>query len=128
VRFRKSEAKRASEAAEQAEIDRLKALRPEALAAEILPVMGSGAVTQGLRGVTVHEIIKGMGLKATWTVNTGLLLLPVREALQRLEHANLVIQMASGVDHATHWRITSAGEESLAAGDVAQRLGIGAAG
>jgi hypothetical protein len=127
VLFRKSEEKRAAEAAEQTEIDRLRALSPEALAAEILPVMGSGAVRQGLRGATVQELIKGMGLKATWTVNTGVLLLPVREALQRLEHANLVIQMASGVDQATHWRITSTGEELLARGDVAERLGLGSA-
>jgi hypothetical protein len=36
------------------------------------------------------------------------------------------MQMASGVDNATHWRITSAGEQALADGDVAQRLGVAA--
>jgi hypothetical protein len=51
------------------------------------------------------------------------LLIPVREGLQRLEHANLVMQMASrSVDSSTRWRITKTGEEALAAGDAAAML------
>jgi hypothetical protein len=46
-----------------------------------------------------------------------------REGLQRLEHANLVMQMASSnVDSSTRWRITKTGEEALAAGDAAAKL------
>ena len=50
-------------------------------------------------------------------------MIPIREGLQRLEHANLVMQMASSnVDASTHWRITKTGEEALAAGDAAAKL------
>jgi hypothetical protein len=124
--FRKSEEKKARDAAAQAEVDRLKALSPDELAVEILPVLGSDAVPGGVRGARVQEIIKGLlsASSASWTVNTGVLLLPVREALQRLEHANLVMQMGSGVDQATHWRITSEGQGTVARGDAAEKLGV----
>jgi catechol 2,3-dioxygenase-like lactoylglutathione lyase family enzyme len=56
------------------------------------------------------------------TVNPGVLLLPIKEAVQRLEHANLVMQMASNVDNASRWRITTVGEQTLADGSVAQKL------
>jgi hypothetical protein len=55
------------------------------------------------------------------------LLIPVREALQRLEHANFVMQMASSpVDSGTRWRISSTGRQAVADGDAAQSLGIAA--
>jgi hypothetical protein len=81
-----------------------------------------------LNGARVQEIVKQMldGFGSSWTVNTGVLLIPIREGLQRLEHANLVLQMASSnVDAATNWRITKAGEEAVAAGDAAARLSAG---
>src|SRR5581483_1823588 len=113
VFFRKSEEKRQQEDASRAEIERLRTLSPESLAIEVLPAFGSADFKGGLRGARVQEIIEAMGLKNSLSVNTGMLLIPVREALQRLEHANLVMQMASGVDNATHWRITSEGEQAL---------------
>jgi hypothetical protein len=124
--FRKSEEKKAREAAAQAEVDRLQGLSPDALAVEVLPVIGSDALKRGVRGTKVQEVIKGLfgGSNPSWTVNTGVLLLPVREALQRLEHANLVIQLASGVDQATFWRITTEGEAALVDGDTPQKLGL----
>jgi hypothetical protein len=125
--FRKNEEKQAREQAMQAEIDRLRTLRPEELAVEVLPAMNSDALKGSIRGARIQEISKALldGYGGSWTINTGVLLIPIREALQRLEHADLVMQMASGVDQATHWRITSTGQECLAAGDVAQRLGAG---
>jgi hypothetical protein len=121
----KSEEKRAREGQAQEEIDRLKGLAPEQLAAEILPVMGSDDLKSKLSGARVQEISKGMldGFGSSMRVNPGVLLIPIREGLQRLEHANLVMQMASSnVDASTHWRITKTGEEALAAGDAAAKL------
>jgi hypothetical protein len=73
----------------------------------------------------VQEISKQMldGFDSSMRVNPGVLLIPIREGLQRLEHANLVMQMASSnVDSSTRWRITKAGEEALASGDAGARL------
>jgi hypothetical protein len=49
---------------------------------------------------------------------------PTQEALQRLEHANLVLGSAStaaGMD-STRWRITTSGEQALAYGNVATKV------
>jgi hypothetical protein len=128
VLFRKSEEKRAREQQAQEEIDRLQGLAPEQLAIEILPVLVSDDLKGKLSGARVQEITKGMldGFGSSMRVNPGVLLIPVREGLQRLEHANLVMQMASSnVDSSTRWRITKAGEEALAAGDAAAKLTAG---
>jgi hypothetical protein len=119
------EEKRAREGQAQEEIDRLKGLAPEQLAAEILPVMGSDDLKAKLSGARVQEISKGMldGFGSSMRVNPGMLLIPIREGLQRLEHANLVMQMASSnVDSSSRWRITKTGEEALAAGDAGAKL------
>jgi hypothetical protein len=121
----KREEKQAREGQAQEEIDRLKGLAPEQLAAEILPVMGSDDLKSKLSGARVQEISKGMldGFGSSMRVNPGVLLIPIREGLQRLEHANLVMQMASSnVDSSSRWRITKTGEEALAAGDAAAKL------
>ena len=47
---------------------------------------------------------------------------PVREALQRLEHANLVLQSASA-ETGSSWRITREGEQVAAADSIADKLG-----
>ena len=93
----KGEEKRAREQQAQEEIDRLKGLAPEQLAAEILPVLVSDGLKSKLTGARVQEISKGMldGFGSSMRVNPGVLLIPIREGLQRLEHANLVMQMAS---------------------------------
>lgn len=117
--------KQAREGQAQEEIERLQGLGPEELAVEILPAMGSDAVKSKLTGARVQEISKGMldGFGSSMRVNPGVLLIPIREGLQRLEHANLVMQMASSNgDASTRWRITKAGEEALAAGDTAAKL------
>jgi hypothetical protein len=127
VFFRRSEEKRAREGQAQEEIDRLQGLAPEQLAAEILPVMASDDLKGKLIGARVQEINKQLlgGFGSSMRINPGVLLIPVREGLQRLEHANLVMQMASSnVDSSTRWRITKTGEETLAAGDVAAKLAV----
>jgi hypothetical protein len=124
----KREEKRAREGQAQEEIDRLQGLAPEQLAAEILPVLGSDGLKSKVSGARVQEISKGMldGFGSSMRVNPGMLLIPIREGLQRLEHANLVMQMASSnVDASTRWRITKTGEEALAAGDAAAKLAAG---
>jgi hypothetical protein len=124
----KREEKRAREGQAQEEIDRLKGLAPEQLAAEILPVMASDGLKLKVSGARVQEISKGMldGFGSSMRVNPGVLLIPIREGLQRLEHADLVMQMASSnVDASSRWRITKAGEEALAAGDAAAKLAAG---
>jgi hypothetical protein len=81
-----------------------------------------------LSGARVQEITKGMldDFGSSMRVNPGVLMIPVREGLQRLEHANLVMQTASSnVDSSTRWRITKAGEEALAGGDAAAKLAAG---
>jgi hypothetical protein len=121
----KREEKRAREGQAQEEIDRLKGLAPEQLAAAILPVMASDDLKSKLSGARVQEISKGMldGFGSSMRVNPGVLLIPIREGLQRLEHANLVMEMASSnVDASSRWRITKTGEEALAAGDAAAKL------
>lgn len=126
--FRRSEEQKAREAQAQEEIDRLQGLSAEQLAAEILPVMVSDDLKGKLIGARVQEISKGMldGFGSSMRINPGVLLISVREGLQRLEHANLVMQMASSnVDSSTRWRITKTGEETLAAGDVAAKLAAG---
>lgn len=126
--FRKNPEKAARDDAAQAEVDRLLALSPPALAVEVLPALGSDGLKQSFSGVRIQEISKQLlgGYKSSLKVNTGLLLLPLKEAVQRLEHANLVMQMASGVDQSTKWRITTAGEEALRDGTAAEQLGLSA--
>lgn len=123
--FRKSPEKAEQEAAARAEVDRLGALSPEALAAEILPVIGSDELKKRITGVRIQDISKALldDFHISMMVNTGMLLLPIKEALQRLEHANLIMQMASGVDQSSKWRITTAGEQALADNNAAQLLG-----
>ncbi|HEX3824049.1 MAG TPA: hypothetical protein VHV79_06265 [Mycobacteriales bacterium] len=123
--FRKSPEKRADEEAMQAQVDRLKALSPEALALEIMPTLGSDELKKRITGVRVQDVCTATlgGFKSSLAVNTGVLLLPVKEALQRLEHANLIMQMANGIDQSTKWRITTTGEQALSDGSVAAKLG-----
>jgi hypothetical protein len=112
----------------QAELDRLLALAPDELAVEVLPALASEKLYHRVGAVSVQDIRKQVmaDFPSSFKVNSGPLLIPVREALQRLEHDNLVLQMASSnVDASTRWRITPAGKEAVEAGDVAARLSAG---
>ena len=118
--FRKSEEKQAKEAALQAELDRLQALSPDALAVEVLPALAKAA-TSATGRVQMRDICKALVGVMSGQVNLAIGR-QVREALQRLEHANLVVQVVSN-DGATFWRITTEGQQAVAAGDIAERLG-----
>jgi len=124
--FRRSEEKRAEkrarEAAIQAEVDRLQALSPEALAVEVLPILAAEAAKKSRVGhLYVSDICRELVGTVSGRVNLALKQ-PVREALQRLEHANLVVQIASG-EGGSSWRITTEGERAAAAGNIADKLG-----
>ena len=124
--FRRSEEKRAEkrarEAAIQAEIDRLKALGPEALAVEVLPILAAEAAKKSRVGhLYVSDICRELVGTVSGRVNLALKQ-PVREALQRLEHANLVLQVASA-DMGSSWRVTAEGEQAVEAGNIADKLG-----
>jgi hypothetical protein len=49
---------------------------------------------------------------------------PVLEPLQRLEHANLVLQLPGGLDRPTRWRITGEGEQAVRESNIADELGL----
>ena len=122
VPFRRSEEKRAREAAIQAEVDRLQALSPEALAVEVLPILAAEAGKKSRVGhLYVSDICRELVGTVSGRVNLALKQ-PVREALQRLEHANLVLQSASA-EMGSSWRITREGEQAAAAGSIADKLG-----
>jgi hypothetical protein len=124
--FRRREEKRAGkrsrEAAIQAEVDRLKALGPDALAVEVLPILAAEATKKSRVGhLYVSDICRELVGTVSGRVNLALKQ-PVREALQQLEHANLVLQVASA-DMGTSWRITTEGEQAVGAGNIADKLG-----
>src|SRR6516164_2432069 len=123
VVFRRNEEKRAREAAIQSEVDRLKALSPETLAVEVLPILATEAAKKSRVGhLYVSDICRELVGTVSGRVNLALKQ-PVREALQRLEHANLVLQIAIA-DMGSSWRITTEGEQAVAAGNIADRLGL----
>ena len=120
--FQKNQEKAAGEAAAFAELERLKGLAPDELALEILPALGPDG-PRGSRFVQVQDICKWLmrsrrvGLKAS----PMQLLAVVREALQRLEHADLVWSTQS--DGPSLWKLTRLGEQALSGGTAAQHLG-----
>ena len=119
--FRTSEEKQAREAALQAELDRLKALSPDALAVEVLPVLAARAETSTIGRVHMKEICIGLVGEMSGQVNLAISR-QVREALQRLEHASLV-EVLTAEGAASSWCITTEGKQAVAAGNVAARLG-----
>ena len=123
--FRRGEEKRAEkrdrEAAIQAEVDRLKALSPEGLAVEVLPILAAEAAQSTSGRLYVSDICRKLVGTVSGRANLALTQ-PVREALQRLEHANLVLQSASA-EMGSSWRITREGEQAAAAGSIADKLG-----
>ena len=122
------EEKSGKDAAAQAELDRLAAMQPLELGAEIMPAFGPG----GLRTRSGHrqgpaEVTKWlMSSYSGKTKYTQPLLRPVIEGLQALNNAGLVESRGFGVrGAATTYHPTRAGEEALADGSISQRLGSG---
>jgi hypothetical protein len=119
--FGNKEAKNAGRAAAQGELDRLMALQPEALALEVLPALGALKQQRKARN-KVQSICKELG-SFSLSVNYLQLLVPVKEALQRLQNSNLVT-MSHDPQGSTLWDISSTGEQALADGTAAQKLGL----
>jgi hypothetical protein len=106
----------------QAELDRFRALAPVQLAQQLLPAFGPSGIAHARGGIAPQALCKWLVVDVPGVAkfNPLQLLLPVREALQQLEHGSLVT--SSGRDRATIWRITSTGEGALADGSVAAHL------
>jgi hypothetical protein len=119
--FHRSEEKVARKEAAKREIERLRALRIDELAIDLLPGLGPDGPTHGtsiwpqqLCGYLLRDY-PGAG-----KMDTLDLLVPVNKALDRLEDARLVSPIS--VQRTPVWRITPAGEDALADGTVRERL------
>jgi hypothetical protein len=116
--------KAAQEAAAQAEFERLSTIpRPE-LAAEVMGVFAAGqpGAKNPRQGLNILQVM--MWLMASQPRGTSYLSqleIPVREALQLLENASLVLKLDNRIAGA-HLTATTLGQQALAEGTVAQYL------
>jgi hypothetical protein len=115
----------AQDEAERAEIERLTALPPADLAVEIMPAFGPEGPRGGKEMSSLQIVIWLMRRHPRGTRNVDALHTAVREAMQVLEHAELIWKLhssrsaASGSDR---WNATRLGEAALANGDVRQHI------
>jgi hypothetical protein len=117
--FRKSQEKEAEEAAAQAEFERLNGLPVPDLAAELLP-----AFSPDQKRSAHGPLIAANWLMASYPGGTKYLKPlqePVREAMQALEHAGLLIMVTQNAGGAK-MDITRLGETALAQGTVREYL------
>lgn len=121
--FGNNEKKQAEKAASQAAIDRLVGLPPADLAVEVMPAFGPGGPRgQGPNhGPNILQIVMFLGDSIPRGVSWATPLTePIREALQVLEHAELVLKTSRG--EGTWFSATRAGEAALADGTVQQQI------
>jgi hypothetical protein len=121
--FGKSEAKVAQAEAAKAEFDRLAALPPAELAVEIMPVFGPGGPKgKGPSGgINILQVMIGLlGDTPGGTKYMSQLQEAVREGLQVLEHAELVLRNTR--QGGTWYNATRLGETALADGTVQQQI------
>lgn len=119
--FRRSEEKAAQKAAAKQEIERLRALSVDDLAADLLPGLGPDGPTHGT-SLWPQQLCQyllrdypGAGRMATLE-----LMARVNRALDTLDDAGLVRTIS--VQRTPLWQITSLGERVLAEGTVRERL------
>ena len=121
--FGKNEQKAAEVEAAQAEADRLGALTPAELAVELMPVFGpEGPKGRGPDG-GINLLQIGIGLfekTPRATSHMRALQQPVREALQVLEHAELINRTTR--QSGTWYNATRLGETALTEGTVQQQV------
>jgi hypothetical protein len=119
--FRRSEEKAERKAAAKREIERLRALRVDDLAVDLLPGLGPDGPTHG-HSVTRQQLCQYLlaDYPGAGKMDTLDLLVSVRKALERLEEAGLVSTIS--VQREPYWQITPLGETVLADGTVRQRL------
>jgi hypothetical protein len=119
--FGKSEKKVAAEAAMQAEIERLKALSVEDLAVALLPGLGPESAKQRT-SLRVQQLCNYLvrDFPGAGQLQPLRLMTRVNEALERLEHAELVASISH--QRSPVWRITPLGETTLAEGTIEQHV------
>lgn len=119
--FRRSAEKEAGKAAAKVEIDRLRALSVDDLAADLLPGLGPDGPTHGT-SVWPQQLCQYLlrDYPGAGKMQTLDLLAPVNRALDLLEDVRLV--SALSVQRTPVWRITPLGERTLAEGNVRERL------
>lgn len=112
--FGRNPEKAAQAAAAEAELERLRSLPVEELAVAILPALGPDGIPHARAGIRVQPLCKWLvaDYPGASKFNPGQLMIPVRDALQRLEHANLV--SSTPYERQSVWRITTLGETALA--------------
>lgn len=119
--FRRSEEKEARRAAAKVEVERLRALSVEDLAADVLIGLGPDGPTRGtsIRAQQLAEYLlrdfPGAGQRLTLD-----LLAAVRKAIALLDEAGLVSPIS--VQREPVWRITPRGQHAVAEGGVSERL------
>jgi hypothetical protein len=127
--FRKSEEKAAREAAGQAEFERVIALPVADLAGDLMPAFGPDGLhalherdsdSPG-SGINLFQLARWLG--TTYCPSGGTyareLMEPVRQGLQRLENAALVLGTEG---HQATWGVTRLGQTALADGTVQDHL------
>jgi hypothetical protein len=119
--FRRSEEKAARKAAAKVEIERLRALSVDDLAAKVLPGLGPDGPTHGT-SVWPQQLCQYLlkDYPGAGQMDTLDLLTPVKRALDTLEAARLVSPIS--VQRTPVWRITPLGERTLADGTVREHL------
>jgi len=119
--FRRNEEKAERKAAARAEIERLRAVPVVDLAADLLVALGPDGPTHGT-SVRVQQLCQYLlrDYPGAGTMETLNLSAPVNKALDMLEGAGLVSPIS--VTRTPVWRITPLGEDTLAEGDVRDRL------
>ena len=121
--FGNKEEKLAQDQAAEAEASRLQSLTAGELAAEVLPAFGPEGARPGheINALQVSNWLMSAYPRGTKQLKN--LQQPVREAIQALENAGLVIDLSRGGGPGGRLKITREGEAALADGSVAQRLG-----
>jgi hypothetical protein len=119
--FRRNEEKAARKAAATAEIERLRAVPVEDMAADLLVGLGPDGPTHGT-SIRVQQLCEYLlrDHPGAGQMNTLNLSAPVNRALDMLEGAGLASPIS--VTRTPVWRITPLGESALREGDVRDRL------
>jgi hypothetical protein len=119
--FRRNEEKAARKEAAKQEIERLRAVRVDDLAEDLLPALGRDGPTHGT-SIRVQQLCEYLlrDYPGAGQMDTLNLSAPVNRALDMLQGAGLVSPIS--VTRTPVWRITPLGESTLAEGNVRERL------
>jgi hypothetical protein len=120
----KSDKYAAGDAIAQAEVDRLVALAPAELGAEMMAAFGpDGAKAKGNIGVAPIQIIQWLMRSVGRGVSTKPLIPVVLAGLQAMQNGGLLEARGSGIGTGTNtYRLTPVGEKALADGTAASYL------